>query len=50
MFFPVELEDGRPFDVFSDLVFEFTPIDGQATHLELRVYGDQLLGTAERVR
>jgi Protein of unknown function (DUF2911) len=50
MFIPVELEDGKPFDVLSDLVFEFTPLDGQATHLELRVYGDQWFGTAERVR
>jgi hypothetical protein len=50
MFLPVELEDGEPFDVVNDLVFEFSPLDGMAMHLELRLFGDQLWGTAERVR
>lgn len=50
MFLPVELEDGKPFDVVNDFVLEFTPLEGQATHLEIRLLGDQLYASAERVR
>lgn len=48
MFHPVELEDGELFDVVTDVVFEFTPLEGRATAFEMRVMGDQLWGAAAR--
>ncbi len=50
MFHPVELEKGEIFDIVTDVVFEFTPLDERATNFELRVIGDELWGSAERER
>ncbi len=50
MFYPVELEDDEIYGVVTDIVFEFTPLDGQATKFELRALGDELWGSAERIR
>jgi hypothetical protein len=48
MFVPAEHEDGRVFDVVTDIVFEFTPLEGRATRFELRALGDELWGEAVR--
>lgn len=48
MFFPVEVEDGRLFDVVTDLVFEFTPLDARATRFEMRGIRDELWATGMR--
>ncbi len=48
MFNPVELEGDEIFGIVTDLVFEFTPLDGQATKFELRALGDELWGSGER--
>ena len=48
MFHPVELEKNEIFDIITDIVFEFTHLDGQATKFEFRALGDELWGTAER--
>ena len=48
MFNPVELEDDEIFGVVTDVVFEFTPLEGQATKFEFRALGDELWGTGER--
>lgn len=48
MFHPVELDDGEIFDIVTDLVLEFTPLEGRATTFELRALGDALWGSAER--
>jgi hypothetical protein len=48
MFHPVELEKNEIFDIITDIVFEFTPLDGQAAKFEFRALGDELWGTAER--
>ncbi len=50
MFNPVELEGDEIFGVVTDLVFEFTPLEGQATMFELRALGDVLWGSGERTR
>jgi hypothetical protein len=50
MFLPAELEGGEIFDIVTDLVLEFSPLEGRADRFELRALGDQLWGTAERVR
>lgn len=50
MFFPAETKDGELVDVVSDLVLEFTPLEGQATHFEIRALGDALWGSAERAK
>jgi hypothetical protein len=50
MFVPAELMDGELFDIVTDLVFEFAPSQGTATGFEMRALGDQLWGTAERIR
>jgi hypothetical protein len=49
MFNMVELEEGEIFDIVHDVVFEFTPLDGQATKFEFRVIGDLLWGSAVRM-
>jgi hypothetical protein len=43
MFRPVFLSDGEPFDVETDMVIEFTPLDGRATAFEVRGIGDELM-------
>ncbi len=48
MFHPVEVVEGEIFDIVTDLVFEFTPLEGRATEFEFRVMGDELWGSAER--
>lgn len=48
MFVPVELKNGKLFDILTDLVFEFTPLEGRATQFELRALGDELWGSATR--
>jgi hypothetical protein len=48
MFVPAELEDGKLFDVVTDLVFEFTPLNGRSSGFELRALGDELWGEAVR--
>jgi hypothetical protein len=50
MFFPIELEQGGPFDVLVDLVLEFTPLEGRAERFELRGLGDELWGVGTRVK
>ncbi len=50
MFNAVELENDELFDIVTDVVFEFTPLDGQANKFEIRFLGDLLWGTAERIR
>lgn len=50
MFHPVILEEGKPFDVITDLVLEFTPLEGRVTTFEVRGPGDVLMGTGRRVR
>lgn len=50
MFNMVELEEGEIFDIVTDVVFEFTPLDGQANKFEFRVIGDLLWGSAERTQ
>ncbi len=49
MFVPALLENGELFDLVMDLVFEFTPLDGEASGFEVRALGDQLWGGAERI-
>ena len=49
MFVPALLEDGEVFDLVVDLVFEFTPLDGESRGFEVRALGDELWGTATRV-
>ena len=46
MFVPAELMDGELFDIVTDLVFEFAPLQGTATGFEMRALGDQLVWTA----
>ncbi len=48
MFHPIELEEGELFDIVTDVVFEFTPLEGRATAFEFRVLGDELWGSADR--
>lgn len=48
-FFPVETQDGELWDVLTDVVFEFTPLEGRATRFEMRVFGDELWAVGERV-
>ncbi|HEX9730090.1 MAG TPA: DUF2911 domain-containing protein [Gemmatimonadales bacterium] len=50
MFAPGQLKDGALFDIVTDLVFEFTPLEGKATGFELRALGDALWGTGTRAR
>ncbi len=50
MFHPVLLEEDELFDIVTDVVFEFTPLEGQATKFELRDADDELAGSAERER
>lgn len=50
MFRPVFLSDGRPFDVETDMVLEFTPLEGRATAFEVRGIGDELMATGWRAR
>ena len=51
MFHPVQLEEDELFDVVTNLIFEFTPLEGQATKFELRSANDDfLVGSAERER
>jgi hypothetical protein len=49
IFSPVELEKGELWDVVTDLVLEFTPLEGRASRFELRGPGDELWATATRV-
>jgi hypothetical protein len=49
MFLPIELEQGELFDVLTDLVLEFTPLEGRATGFELRGLRDELWGVGTRV-
>lgn len=48
MFVPAELEDGELFDIVTDLVFEFTPLEGPVSRFEMRALGDQLWGRGRR--
>jgi hypothetical protein len=48
MFNAVELEKDEIFDIVTDVVFEFTPLEGKATMFEFRVLGDELWGSAKR--
>lgn len=48
MFHPAELEGDELFDIVTDIVFEFTPLEGRATGFELRGIRDELWGSAER--
>lgn len=50
MFAPAELEEGEIFDIVMDLIFEFTPLEGEAATFELRGPGDGLWATGERMR
>lgn len=49
MFMPAETDNGELFDMQSDVVFEFSPVDGRANGFELRILDDMLVGTAVRV-
>lgn len=50
MFIPVMVHNGEIYDVETDLVIEFTPLEGRATAFEMRATDDELIATGWRVR
>lgn len=44
MFHAVQLVDDEVFDIVTDIVYEFTPLNGCAGEFELRVIGDESWG------
>jgi len=48
MYNVAEVKDGELFDIVTDLILEFDPLDGTATSFELRGPGDMLLGAGAR--
>lgn len=48
IFYPVETQGGELWDVLTDIVFEFTPLEGRVTRFEMRGLGDDLWAVGER--
>lgn len=48
MFMPGETDEGQLVDMQSDMIFEFSPLDGRAASFEMRILGDMLVGSAVR--
>jgi len=50
MFRPVFLSNGQPYDVETNMVLEFTPLEGRAMTFEVRGIGDELMASGWRAR